>query len=300
METVYKGVSGLNFIKRSLSLAFSISIAVAMTAALAACSKEEPPGPSPITHVSAEPQKNTDEPKETASLEESPANDAPSLESIALKDAEKYLDALKKEDFQLMSTLMVHAENENTPETMKIIIDGFQLNFDKLADLKLSFESNEQIEDYFIENFVITGTKKGEVRSIPFQVKYYKNNGSPAAQDDDHREPLYESPLINQYPLVIRETEKYLQALLQEDTESLILHLGLYDQTEKDKSAVTQLLKSYKEQLDLASTKIIPVNYNEKTKLFLFDLQDNKERSHSIQADAGSSTILDDWTASDQ
>ena len=288
----------MNIIKKSLSLALSISIVLATSAALAACSKEELPRPS-ITPESTEPQKVADEPKETTSLEEAPTNEAPSLENIATKDAEKYLDALKKEDLQLLSSLMAHAENEYTPETMKISIEGFRLHFDKLTDLKLSFESNEQNEDYFIENFVITGMKKGEVRSVPFQIKYYKNNGTPAAQDDDHREPLYVSPLINQYPHVISETERYLQAILQEDAESLILHLGLYNQTEEDKTTARNLLKAYGEQLDLTTTKVIPVNYNENTKLFLFDFQDNKEHSHRIQVDADTSTIIDDW-ASDQ
>ncbi|MDQ8734913.1 hypothetical protein [Paenibacillus sp. LHD-38] len=285
----------MNIIKKSISLALSISIVVATTAA---CSKEETPRPS-ITPESTEPQKVADEPKETTSLEEASTNEDPSLESIATKDAENYLDALKKEDLQLLSSLMAHAENEYTPETMKISIEGFRLHFDTLTDLRLSFESNEQNEDYFIENFLITGMKKGEVRSVPFQIKYSKSNGTPAAQDDDHREPLYVSPLIDQYPHVISETERYLQAILQEDAESLILHLGLYNQTEEDKATVRNLLKAYGEQLDLTTTKAIPVNYNEEKKLFLIDFQDKKESSHRIQVDADTSTITDDW-ASDQ
>jgi hypothetical protein len=114
-------------------------------------------------------------------------------------------------------------------------------------------------------------------------------------QKDGYREPQYVSPLINQYPYMIIETEKYLRAILQEDVESLILHLGF--KAKEAESDVRKMLKAYREQLDLTTTKVIPVNYNENKKLFLFDFQDDKERSHSIQVDAGTSIIIDDWAS---
>jgi hypothetical protein len=279
--------------KKTQSLARVILIVVSTTTVLVACSKEELSSPLQITTVSAEPQEV--EAKQTTSLEEAATTEAQSLKSFATEDAEKYIDALKKEDFQLMSTMMAHAENENTPEMMKIIIEGFQMHFDNLADLKLSYESSEQNEEYFFESFVITGMKKGEVRFVPFQVKYYKNAGMAVIQKDGYREPQYVSPLINQYPYMIIETEKYLRAILQEDVESLILHLGF--KAKEAESDVRKMLKAYREQLDLTTTKVIPVNYNENKKLFLFDFQDDKERSHSIQVDAGTSIIIDDWAS---
>ncbi len=249
------------------------------------------------TQVSQIPKTTPDmpTPQVTPELLPNPTSvEAQSLENIATKDAEKYINALKKEDTQLMSRIMAHAENENTPETMKIIIEGFLLHFDKLTDLNLTYESNEQNEEYFIENFVIIGMKKGEERFVPFQVKYDKNDGITKIQDDRYREPLYDSPLLN-HPYIIRNAEGYLQAIRQEDVESLLLHLGLYNVTEEIESDVSEILNRYREQLDLTTTKVIPINYDENRNLFLFDFQDDKERSHSIQVDADTSLIVDDW-----
>lgn len=265
--------------------------------ALTACSKEDLSTPSNNTTQYTEPQKILVEPTGDTLTEETLTGDSISLEQIATNDAEGFLDALKRKDIKLMSSLMAHAENEYTPETMQIIYEGFQLQFDKVAELQLSFDSNAQSDEYFIENFVIKGMKNGEMRFIPFQVKYDKNNGMPTIQDDDQREPLFESPLITQYPYTLRESEKYLQALLDEDVESLLLHLGLYDNKEEAEPVVRKMLETYRDQLDLTTTKVIYTYYDEQKKLFMFDFQDGKGRSHSIHVDAHTWTIVDDWVS---
>lgn len=140
--------------------------------------------------------------------------------------------------------------------------------------------------------------KEGEERSIPFQVKYAKQDGSAAVPNTDKREPLYDSPYIGQYPYVVRDVARYMQALAQKDVESLALHLGIYD--EKAESSVQHLLQAYTERLDLAAAKAVPLGYDANNKRFLFDLRDDKKQSRSIQVDADKAIILDDWAATNK
>lgn len=272
--------------------AFIMMIVVTVTA-MTACSKEAQSIPPEITP--AETEKVINESKQSVSLGATSTNEASSLENIATKDGEKYMDSLIKEDVVIMSSLMAHAENENTPETMKVIVDGFKQYFDKLTDLKLTFDFSEQNDEYLIENFMINGIKNGEIRFIPFRVKYYKNDGMPTLHDDVQRRPLYDSPLINQYPYVLKDIDKYLQAMILKDVDSLLLHLGIYNQTEETKSVVLNMLKTYSEQLDLKTTKILYTDYDEVKKLFLFNFKDGKGRFHAIQVDAVNWIIIDDW-----
>lgn len=223
------------------------------------------------------------------------ANEVRSLEEIAAEDAEEFMAALKKEDAEELSGLMVHAENEYGPDTMKTVLEGFRLYFDDLADLKLVFESNQQSEEYYVENFVISGLKSGKDRFIPFQVKYAKQGGIEAIRNERLREPLYDSPLIGQYPYMARDAGKYAEALAQKDGDSVAIHLGLDESTDEAKAVVRQLLQAYEGKLDLATTKVVPVDYDENRKRFLFDLRDGKKQSHGIAVDASTYLILDDW-----
>ncbi len=152
-----------------------------------------------------------------------------SLEQISAKDGEKYLEALKQQDLKGLSRLMAHAENEYTVADMKKVVEGFLLYFDGLEELQLEFEANEQNDEYYVEHYIIAGTKDGKARAIPFEIKYAKSQGMERIQKDEEREPLYNSPLIGQYPYASMEAERYVQALMQKDTASLALHLGMYD-----------------------------------------------------------------------
>lgn len=287
-------------LKKTQAFARTLVIAVAMTTTLAACSSVEESKPMQAAPEIMEPQKEFEGPKETNVPTEQTTDEAQSLEKISAEDAKKYMDALKKEDAEALSILMAHAENEYVPETMKTVIEGFQLHFDKLADLKLTFESNQQTEDYFIEKFVISGMREGKERFVPFLVKYSKENGISAIQNENYREPLFDSPLIGQYPYMVLNAGKYVQALLQKDSESLALHLGLDVTTEEANSVIQQMLKAYSGKLDLATTKVIPLGYDENRELFLFDLRDGNKQSHGIQVDVATSNILDDWASADK
>lgn len=262
--------------------------------------KEQPKGADHAgegTNVPAEP--STDQPTEPSTEQsvELSADEAQSLEQIATGDAEKYMDALKKGDAGALSRLMAHAEDEYVPETMEIVLEGFRLHFDNVADLKLTFESNQQTEEHYVENFVLTGKKQGRERSIPFQVKYAKRDGIEAVWNKDRREPLYDSPLISQYPRAVRDAQRYVQALVQKDADSLAIHMGLDESAKEARIAVKQLLAVYAGKLDAADVKVVPQGYDANKKQFLFELKDGKKRTHSIQLDADTSIVRDDWAA---
>ncbi|QJD86068.1 hypothetical protein [Cohnella herbarum] len=291
-----------NNMKRRI-IALAIGITLAMT--LAACSKTENSQPSPSASPSESGKETGEVGEATESTEstvqppgqseEQASSEPRSLEVIATEDAEKFLGVLKKEDTEKLSGLMVHAENEYGPDTMKTVIEGFRLYFDKLADLKLNFDSNQQTEEYYVENFVISGLKSGKERSIPFQVKYSKKGGFAAVQSDNNREPLFDSPLIGLYPYMVRDAGKYVEALAQKDGDSVAIHLGMDESTDEAKSVVRQLLQAYEGKLDLGTTKVVPVDYDENRKQFLFDLRDGKKQSHGIAVDASTYHILDEW-----
>ncbi|MBW7475494.1 hypothetical protein K0T92_12105 [Paenibacillus oenotherae] len=272
----------------------TLVVATTLAAAVGACSNEGDPVPSQSE------QSTPDNKEGTPVVAEQPTGqltdeEAQSLEQIATEDAEKYMVALKREDAEALSRLMAHAENENVPETMKVVIEGFRLHFDNLADLKLSLKSNQQTEEYFIENFILTGMRDGEERAIPFQVKYAKKGGIAALLSGDTREPLYDSPYIGQYPYAVRDAGRYVQALIQKDVDSAALHLGLDESKKEVRAAVQQMLQVYAEKLDLSAAKIIPLGYDAANKQFLFDLQDGKKRVHSIQLGADTFHIQDNW-----
>lgn len=278
----------------------TLVIAAAMAAVVSACSNTEDPAQSTPNTTEQQIGSSGETDGTTVPVEQPAEQPRVDLEKIATEDAEKYMDALKKEDAEALSSLMAHAENENVPATMKIVIEGFRLHFDKLADLKLTLESNQQSEEYYIENFLITGKKEGEERSLPFQVKYAKQDDIAALLNADKREPLYDSPYIGQYPYAVRDVERYVQALAQKDVESAALHLGVFESTEEAKSAVQHLLQAYTEKLDLATVKAVSLGYDANKKQFLFDLRDGKKQSHSIQVDADRAIIIDDWAATNK
>lgn len=224
-----------------------------------------------------------------------PADVIQSLEYISAKDGEKYLDALKQQDTKELSSLMAHAENEYTKDDMEKVLEGFLLYFDDLENLRLHFETNEQNDEYYIENYSIVGTKDGKSRAIPFQVYYAKSQGMEKIQNDDWREPLYDSPLIGDYPYTMLEVEFYVQALLLKDTESLALHLAMYDDNEETKTAVKRLLQKYEELLDLSSVKIVSKGYDEQVDQFFFELRDNNQQTHELRLGRGEIRMVDDW-----
>lgn len=218
-----------------------------------------------------------------------------SLEQVSFKDGTKFLDALKQQDTQLLSALMAHAENEYTEKDMATVIEGFQLYFDDLAGLQLQFETNQQNEEYYIENYHITGTKDGEERILPFQLSYAKSQGVELILDEDKHEVLYNSPLIGLYPYAVSEVERYVQALQVQDKESLALHLGMYDDNEQTKAAIDQMLQTYNESLSLSSVEIVSKGYSVTEELVLFELHDNNGQMHELRIVGEERFVLDDW-----
>ncbi|WP_127531809.1 hypothetical protein [Paenibacillus kobensis] len=289
---------------------FALLLAAMLTVILAACSQEDKPAPVPGTAIVSpepepEPEQTLDDPQEQVFPPEEEAVSSPgettddaalSLEHISAQDAGKFVEALKKEDAERLSVLTAHAENENTPETMRVVLAGFRLHFDQLTELSLSFDSNQQDEQYYIEHYRITGMQDGKERFVPLQVKYNKEQGMEAIRDDARREPLFDSPMLNQYPYMADDVKRYLRAITEEDKESLMLHLGLHDETEENKAAVDRLLGKYQEELDLNTANVVPVGYDEDEGLFIFDLQDDRGHSHRVQAGGGTWFMQDEWT----
>jgi len=232
------------------------------------------------------------EPEETSDIT------TQSLEQISAKDGNIFLDAVKQQDTSVLSLLMAHAENEYTETDMASVLEGFLLYFDNLEELQLNFEANEQNDEFYIERYNVIGTKAGEARSLPFQISYAKSQGIELILDDNKREPLYNSPLIGQYPYAVLEAERYMQALQTQDTESLALHLGMYDDNEQTKEAIEQLLQTYHETFSLRSVEIMSKGYNEQEGLFLFELKDSNQQSHELQIVGEGLKVVDDWVAS--
>lgn len=257
----------------------------------------ESPSPMPIPDEVIE----TTQPAEVTATKEPDhleltEEETKSLEQLSSKDGEEYLEALKQKDARTLSGLMVYAENEYTVADMTKVLEGFTLYFDSLKKLKLRPESNEQNEEYFIENYTIIGTKEGKVRSIPFEVKYAKSQGMELIQNDDKREPLYDSPLIGQYPYTDLEVKRYVQALKDEDKESLVLHLGMYDDKEETNTNLDKTLKKYNGSIDLNSITIVSKGYDEQADQFLFNLVDSQQQSHEIRINGGQMRVVDDWS----
>jgi len=288
----------INITKHKQKAAILLAISIALTTAILGCTKEESStSNAPVIsennidqHV-VEPNTEPLEPESEEPLEE----DTQSLEQVSEKDAAIYLDALKKQDTSMLSLLMAPAENEYTVADMEKVVEGFQLYFDDLEGLQLHFEASEQNEEYYIEHYIIKGTKDGEVRDLPFQVSYIKSQGIELILDDDKREPLFNSPMIGVYPYAILNVERYVQALQQQDKESLALHLGMYDDNEQTRMAIDQLLQTYQESLALSTVEIISKDYDEQKDLFLFELQDNNQQSHELQVLSEELRIKDEW-----
>ncbi|WP_054025023.1 hypothetical protein [Bacillus sp. FJAT-28004] len=194
-----------------------------------------------------------------------------------------------------MSGLMAHAENEYTEADMAKVLEGFLLYFDDLENLQLRFEVNEQNDEYYVEHYTIAGTKDGKARAIPFQMKYAKSQGMEQIQDDDRREPLYNSPLIGQYPYTVLEVERYVQALLQKDKASLALHLGMYDDNEETKAAVERMLQKYEESLDLSSVKVVSKGYDEQEDQYFYELRDSNQQTHELWLSGEELKVVDEW-----
>ncbi|CAM3134665.1 hypothetical protein PALU110988_03825 [Paenibacillus lupini] len=248
--------------------------------------------PSPMPEEVIETNKSAVEPFIVKLTEE----EIKSLEQISARDGEEYLEALKQRDARTLSGLMLHAENEYTLADMMKVLEGFTLYFDNLKKLQLQFESNEQNDEYFIENYIIVGTKEGKARSIPFVVRYTKTQGMEQIQNDDRREPLYDSPLIGEYPYTDLEVKRYVQALKDNDKESLVLHLGMYDGKAETSTNLDKTLQKYKNSIDLNSVKIVPKSYDEQADQFLFNLVDSQQRSHVIRINGGQMRVVDDWS----
>lgn len=222
-------------------------------------------------------------------------DDTQSLEEISAKDGEKFLGVLKQQDTKALSGLMAHAENEYTEADMAKVLEGFLLYFDGLENLRLLFEANVQNDEYYVEHYTIAGTKDGKARSIPFQIKYAKSQGMEQIQDDDRREPLYNSPLIGQYPYTLLEVERYVQALMQKDTESLALHLGMYDDNKETKAAMERMLQKYEESLGLSSVKVVSKGYDEQADQYFYELRDSNQQSHELWLGGEELKIVDKW-----
>ncbi len=284
----------MTYRKNVRQLALTVIISAALMG-LAGCGKdnsEEVPGLTVPVEDAIEESADKLEQETGLTIEK-----AKSLEDVSMRDAEAYLDALRQEDAELLSGHMVPAENEYTVDDMAKVLEGFRLYFDDLQELQLKYLSNEQDEEYYIERFAIDGTKDGQGRDIPFVVKYAKSQGMEAIQDDARRVPLYDSPLIGIYPYAEREPGRYLQAMIQHDTESIALHLGLYDDNKETSVAVEKTLQRYRNSLDLNSVRIESKGYDSQKMLFSFELSDNNGKVHELQVNGDGLRIVDEWAA---
>ncbi|MFC4307137.1 hypothetical protein [Cohnella boryungensis] len=276
--------------KQALIRTFMLS--AILTATLAACSNsEESPSSSPAPVVpsasaAAQPASPSAEPS---------ANESPALEQIATADAQKFLNALKLEDAEKLAGLMAFAENEYTSEQMEQVLTGLRQQFDKLGDLQLKLDSNEQDESYYIENFILQGVREGKESSIPLQVKYRKQDGPAADLPEEQRRPLYDSPYIGLYLVAARDAQRYLDALRQQDADSLAIHLGMDESTEEAKTAVRSLLAVYAGKLDLAAAEVVALGYEADQERYLFELRDGRKQAHGLQVDRSTMLIVDDW-----
>lgn len=285
--------------KKIQIVALMLTISVTFMAVMAGCSKEQtsrldhvPPAPEIVSQLEQPEEAGASFFPDATSLSEV---DIQSLEQISAKDGEKYLDALKLQDTKVLSLLMAPAEDEYTEADMEKVLEGFLLYFDNLEKLQLRYEANEQNDEYYVEHYTIVGAKDGKSRAIPFQMKYAKSQGMEKILDDNWREPLYDSPLIGEYPFTALQVERYVQALLQLDTESLALHLAMYDDNEGTKTAVKRLLQKYEESLDLNSVKIISKGYNEQEDQYFYELRDSNKQTHELRLDRGKLRIVDEW-----
>ncbi len=292
--------------------ALAVAITVIFTMAMAGCSKEEAPSSQRVLVASDSGEsKNGPSESEISVMPESPIegagtvtnpnapelseNEKQSLELVSEKDGEKFLAALKQKDTKALSLLMIYAENEYPESDMTKVLEGFLLSFDDLKELQMKFKSNEQNDEYYVGHYTITGTKDGETRSIPFQVKYDKSQGMERIRDDNKREPLYDSPLIGQYPFAGLAVERYIQALEQKDAASVALHLGMYDDNEETKSTAERVIQKYEDSLDLSSVGIISKGYNERDNQFNYELRDENRQTHELYIVGEELKIVDDW-----
>lgn len=298
------------FGKQMRSVTLTLAISITFMTAMIGCGNEEDSRQEPLPAASSDDRK--EQSGTSASLEAGVASDPvntpehaavsghsadkrQSLEQVSARDGEKYIAALKLQDAKALSSLMSHAENAYTEADMQQVLEGFLLYFDSLDELKLRFEANVQNDAYYIEQYAITGSKDGTAREIPFEVSYAKSQELESIQDDGRREPLYDSPLIGQYPYAVQEAERYLQALQQKDAESLALHLGMYDDNEETKETVERMLQKYKDSLDLRSVKISSKGYYNQNVGFGFELRDSNEQTHELRVRGGELRIVDDW-----
>ncbi|MFD2381739.1 hypothetical protein ACFSWD_11830 [Paenibacillus xanthanilyticus] len=285
-------------------------------AVILGCGKEETakPEPDPAVSEAGQPQNDAPEPEENAAANEpatpdagdEPAevaqqpDDTQSLEQASAKDGRKFLDALKQQDTKALSSLMSPAENEYTEADMAKVVEGFRMYFDRLEELQLRFESSEQNDERYIEHYAVTGTKDGKARELAFDISYAKSQGMDVIRDDARREPLYDSPLIGQYPYAVREIERYVQALLQQDKASIPLHLGLYEENDETKATVERLIRKYADALDLKTAKIVPKGYDEQKNQFRFELRDEGGRTHELRMAGEDLRIADEWAANQE
>lgn len=283
--------------KRLRKMTLMLAVSVVFTIAMVGCNKEEASTSEPEQPAEVEEAGEVEtpvDPNEVSLSEE----ETKLLEQASAKDAEKYLDALKQQDTKTLSTLMIYAENEYTVEDMAKVLEGFLLYFDSLEELQLNFTANEQDDKYYVENFTIAGTKNSKTRAIPFQVKYAKSQGMEQIQDDIRREPLFDSPLIGEYPYAVQEVERYVKALQEKDTASLALHLGMYDDNEETKESAERTLQKYTESLDLSSIKVVSKGYDEQAGQYHFELRDDNRQTHELlqMFYSEGSKIVDDWS----
>ncbi|CAM4490888.1 hypothetical protein [Paenibacillus tarimensis] len=296
---------------RRKTIILMLAISVTLLSTSAGCGKEntsnsdsspavtnnggQPEGPSSSAEIPKHNQPETEVESTDPGTKGSDGDSVPSLEQVSAKDGGKFLDALKQQDTKALSGLMAHAENEYTESDMVKVLEGFQLYFDRLEELKLRYESNEQNKEYYVEHYAIAGKKDNQEYSIPFIIKYSKSQNIEHILNDDQREPIFDSPLIEEYPNAVRDAERYVQALQQKDMESLALHLEYDELNEQTKAAVEQMLTQYDEALDLSSLKPVPLGYDEQEEQFLFELQDADGRKHNIRIDVEDYTIIDEW-----
>ncbi|MFB9327676.1 hypothetical protein ACFFSY_17245 [Paenibacillus aurantiacus] len=302
----------MSYAKRLRQTTVTLAMTLVLMMAITGCGKEETltPEPAPAATEDGQAQNGSSEQEGNAAANEPAVSDegnpnedagkatdeAQSLEQASAKDGGKFLEALKQQDTQSLSSLMTPAENEYTVADMEKVLEGFQMYFDRLEELQLRFESSEQSDERYIEHYAITGAKDGKARELPFQVSYVKTQGMNAIQDDARREPLFDSPLIGRYPYAELEVGRYVQALQAEDKASIPLHLGLYEENDETKATAERLLRKYADSFDLKTTKVVSKGYDEHKDQFQFELRDDDGHTHVLWVVGGELRIADDWS----
>jgi hypothetical protein len=85
--------------------------------------------------------------------------------------------------------------------------------------------------------------------------------------------------------------------MIQNDTESIALHLGLYDDNKETRAAVEITLQRYRDSLDLGTIKVESKGYEAQAKRFSFELRDINGKVHELQVTEDGLLIVDEWAA---